>query len=62
MALNITLHIEEGVVPEGGTVGIDYETLRNKPSIEGVELVGDKELTEFGMSIVSNVKILDLFD
>ena len=41
--------------------GRDYEALYNKPSIEGVELIGDKALDDFGMGTVSNVQILDLF-
>lgn len=28
----------------------DYNSLENKPSIEGVELVGDKKLTELGIN------------
>lgn len=39
----------------------DYERLRNKPTIEEVELVGDKKLTEFGVQKIGNAAILDLF-
>lgn len=39
----------------------DYERLNNKPSIEEVELSGDKKLAEFGLSSISNTSILDLF-
>ena len=39
----------------------NYEKLTNKPSIESVELVGDKKLTEFGVSAIGNAAILDLF-
>ena len=28
----------------------DYNSLENKPSIEGVELIGDKKLTELGIN------------
>lgn len=39
----------------------DYERLNNKPSIEEVELSGDKKLAEFGLSSIGNAAILDLF-
>lgn len=40
----------------------DYEQLENKPSIEGVELVGDRTLGEFGERPLSNVEIKTVFD
>lgn len=43
----------------GGTK--DYEALENKPSIEGVELLGDRKLSEFGVSKASNLDIINLF-
>ena len=39
----------------------DYESLRNKPSIEEVELVGNKELGDFGMGTASYYDISMLF-
>lgn len=40
----------------------DYEELDNKPSIEGVELIGDRLLTEFGEKPLSNIEIKTIFD
>ena len=39
----------------GGTN--DYNDLINKPSIEGVELVGDKTLEELGVEALTNAEI-----
>ena len=35
----------------------DYNDLINKPSIEGVELVGDKTLEELGVEALTNAEI-----
>lgn len=40
----------------------DYEALRNRPSIEGVELIGDKSLPDFGEKPLSNIEIKTIFD
>lgn len=40
----------------------DYNALENKPSIEGVELVGDRLLPEFGEKPLSNIEIKTIFD
>ena len=39
----------------GGTN--DYNDLVNKPSIEGVELIGDKSLEELGVEALTNAEI-----
>ena len=39
----------------------DYRDLSSKPTIDGVELVGNKKLSDFGLGIVTNKAILDLF-
>lgn len=39
----------------------DYEQLLNIPSIESVQLKGNKTFEELGMSEVSNVEIDELF-
>lgn len=39
----------------------DYEALRNKPRIEEVELVGNHDLPDFGMGIVTNQQIIEIF-
>lgn len=35
----------------------DYEPLINKPSIEGVTLVGNKKFTELGLRSLTNLEI-----
>lgn len=35
----------------------DYETLRNKPQISSVELVGNKSLSDIGVNSISNMEI-----
>jgi len=40
----------------------DYEHLRNKPSIEGVELVGDKTFEELGDTPLTNMEIQAIFN
>lgn len=40
----------------------NYEYLTNKPSIEGVELVGDKKMEEFGVVPLSFAKIDAIFE
>lgn len=40
----------------------DYNKLRNKPSIEHVELVGDKSFEELGLENMDNMEILKLFN
>ncbi len=44
----------------GGTS--DYNKLKNKPSIEHVELVGDKSFEELGLENMDNMDILKLFN
>lgn len=46
-------------VSSGGTK--NYERLTNKPRIEDVELVGNKELGDFGMNLASEYDIAMLF-
>ena len=38
----------------------DYEKLKNKPSINGVELVQDKSFEDLGDHILTNFEILEL--
>ena len=51
--------VQSVVVAGGGTK--NYERLINKPQIEQVELVGNKDLDDFGMGIASNYDIAMLF-
>lgn len=43
----------------GGTK--DYERLVNKPQIEEVELVGNKDIEDFGVNLASDYDIAMLF-
>lgn len=54
-----SVDVQSVVVSGGGTR--DYERLINKPQIEQVELVGNKDLDDFGMGIASNYDIAMLF-
>ena len=38
----------------------DYEKLKNKPSINGIELVQDKSFEELGDHVLTNFEILEL--
>ena len=38
----------------------DYEKLKNKPSINGVELMQDKSFEELGDHVLTNFEILEL--
>lgn len=45
----------DAVVFGGGSSPSDYNDLKNKPSIEGVELSGDKSFGQLGLSGSENV-------
>ena len=53
-----TLGVEENIAITGGTN--DYEKLKNKPSINGVELVKNKSFSDLGMDIISNHELEDM--
>ena len=38
----------------------DYEKLKNKPSINGIELVQDKSFEDLGDHVLTNFEILEL--
>ena len=38
----------------------DYEKLKNKPSINGVELIANKSFEELGEHVLTNFEILEL--
>ena len=40
----------------------DYEKLYNKPSINEVELVGNKSFEELGDHLLTNIEIKQIFD
>ena len=49
-------------IDSGGSGTNNYNALINKPKIEGVPLVGDKLLTEFGEKTLTNMEIKTIFD
>ena len=53
-----TLGVEENIGITGGTN--DYEKLKNKPAINGVELVKNKSFSDLGMDIISNQELEDM--
>lgn len=50
--------IEENIAVSGGTN--DYEKLKNKPLINGVELIKNKSFDDLGMSSITNQQLEDL--
>jgi len=40
----------------------DYEILRNKPTVEGVELIGDHVMSDFGDRPISNTDIQSIIN
>lgn len=40
----------------------DYQNLYNKPRIEDVELIGNKQLEEFGIAECSSMDIINIFE
>ena len=56
--------LKELAANSGGEVGgtYDYEALENKPSIEGIELEGDKTFEELNLVSLSNLDIEDLIN
>lgn len=60
----IELEIDEIFESSGGGAGgggdNNYENLKNKPSINGVKLIGDVSLEELGLAEISNSEIEDI--
>lgn len=48
-------------IPTSRGTASDYNSLTNKPSIEGVTLVGDKNLSELGVEEASALDIFNIF-
>lgn len=48
--------------PDEGEGSSDYNGLENKPSINGVELVGDRTLAEFGIDIITSEYVKQRYD
>ena len=49
---------ERIVIGAGGTD--DYEKLKNKPQLNGVELLGNKSFTDIGLESISNQELESL--
>lgn len=60
MATNDTFTID--LVAGGYMYEKDYEKLINKPTINGVELVGDKSFEELGRDDIKNKRIKEIID
>ena len=55
--LSIEGEINGNKLNYGPTKLYDYETLINKPQIEGVILMGNKQLSDFGLKEITNTQI-----
>ena len=40
----------------------DYEELENKPKLNSVELIGDRQLSEVGIDKITNAEIFNLLE
>lgn len=49
-----------GLPSSGGGGTNDYERLRNKPSIEQVELIGNKNFPDFGLTSIDTDDLLEI--
>lgn len=56
----IELQFDDKIVPVIGGGSNDYNDLNNKPSINGVQLVGNKTNEELLIKAISNSEIEDL--
>lgn len=53
-----TIGMQENIELSGGTN--DYEKLKNKPKINGIELIKNKSFDDLGMSIITNQELEDM--
>lgn len=60
IAPTFDLEVQEVMEGAGGTT--DYEKLNNKPSINDVELSGDKSLGDLGISPLSDSEIMEIIN
>lgn len=60
IAPTFDLEVQEVMEGAGGTT--DYEKLNNKPSVNDVELSGDKSLEDLGISPLSNSEIMEIIN
>ena len=58
--LSIEGEIDGNKLKYGPTKLYDYEKLINKPKIEGVTLIGNKQLSDLGLKEISNQNIEDI--
>ena len=52
----------EWTKPSESTGAIDYESIENKPSINGVQLVGDRSLAELGIDVMTAEYVKSRYD
>lgn len=52
----------EWTKPSESSVAIDYESIENKPSINGVQLVGDRSLAELGIDVMTAEYVQSRYD
>ena len=52
----------EWVKPSESTGAIDYESIENKPSINGIQLVGDRSLAELGIDTITAEYVQSRYD
>ena len=52
----------EWTKPSESTGAIDYESIENKPSINGVQLVGDRSLAELGIDVMTAEYVQSRYD
>lgn len=55
--LSIEGEIDGNKLKYGPTKLYDYEKLINKPQIEGVTLIGNKQLSDLGLKEITNTQI-----
>ena len=55
-----TFGVDFGSVPLSQDPTLSYVELQNKPSIETVELVGDKKFEDFGLRSITNAELAQL--
>jgi len=60
IAPTFDLEVQEVMEGAGGTT--DYDKLNNKPSINDVELSGDKSLADLGISPLSDLEIMEIIN
>lgn len=61
VSLNVAPNIEVQI-KGGGIASGSYEDLTEKPSINGIELIGDKKDCDIGINYLTNVEIQNIIN